>query len=291
MMIKTKTKKSGKYSELPLRVASGLVLAGFALGCTWIGGKTFTLCAMVIAGLIFYEFCNMARHNLPKRVAVMAFVFLVMVFAISYLGRPISGAQLLAASAVVLMAWEWVIRKSIWGGLLLLYAGFPFLALSGLRQGENGLFVILFIFFCVWGADSLAYFAGKTFGGPKLAPSISPNKTWSGFLGGLTGSVLISSIPLIYFGYQFALGAIIFALVLSVISQLGDLFESWIKRHFDLKDSGSLIPGHGGILDRIDGLIFAATGAWFVSIFILFTHPVKRPLADGLAELFFSLSR
>jgi phosphatidate cytidylyltransferase len=135
----------------------------------------------------------------------------------------------------------------------------PLIAMLTLRAnpqfGFEGLF---FLFAIVWLTDIGAYIAGRTVGGPRLAPAISPGKTWAGALGGLLLAVAGG-----YWGAGFManpppLGAIALAICLSLATQCGDLFESWVKRRFGKKDSGTIVPGHGGILDRIDGLLFAA---------------------------------
>jgi len=258
--------KSSKYAELPVRIASAAVLGLFALYCTWSGGLTFLLLIIAACGLIFYEFSTMVKKALPRRVALFAAGFIGILFASYLVDRPLNGLVIMGIGALVLAAWEWIIGKSVWGATALIYAGLPFAALVGMRDGDAGFFVIVFVLACVWGADTLAYFSGKTFGGPKLAPSISPNKTWSGFFGGLLGALLLSAVVTYLAGYGPGGWMISLAVLLALASQVGDLFESWVKRHFGLKDSGKIIPGHGGMLDRIDGLIFAIIGAWLISL-------------------------
>ncbi len=124
-------------------------------------------------------------------------------------------------------------------------------------RAEHGAFMIFWLFAVVWGTDIGAYFTGRRLGGPKLAAKISPNKTWSGFFGGIVLAVLASAAVAVLAGYALP-PSLAGAVVVSIVSQLGDLYESGIKRKLDVKDSGSIIPGHGGILDRIDGLLFAA---------------------------------
>ncbi len=161
---------AGKYAELPLRIASAAVLAAFALLCTWIGGKTFTLLAIALALLIFFEFRAMVRSHLPSRFAFAAFGFLLLVFGFYLVNQQISGLIILGVGTGVLLLWEWIVQRRIWGAVLLVYAAVPFAALVDMREGDSGFFIILFVFACVWGADTFAYFSGKTFGGPKLAP-------------------------------------------------------------------------------------------------------------------------
>jgi phosphatidate cytidylyltransferase len=124
-------------------------------------------------------------------------------------------------------------------------------------DADLGFVAILFLFAVVWSTDIVAYFAGRALGGPKLAPTISPKKTWSGAVAGTVAAVTIG-VALIRYGQTSAIVPLaLVALALSIVSQLGDLFESKIKRQFDAKDASALIPGHGGVMDRLDGFIFA----------------------------------
>jgi len=123
---------------------------------------------------------------------------------------------------------------------------------------DDGLGLLIYLLFAVWATDIGAYAAGRTIGGPKLAPRISPKKTWAGLIGGMIAAAAFGSGVALAFGAARPGFAALLAAGLAVVSQAGDLFESGVKRHFDVKDSGHLIPGHGGLLDRVDGLIVAA---------------------------------
>jgi phosphatidate cytidylyltransferase len=129
-----------------------------------------------------------------------------------------------------------------------------------------GLVAIIFLFAVVWTTDIAAYFAGRAFGGPKLAPRLSPKKTWSGALGGAIWAVMAAGIVAIMGGLPRLVVAALVGLVLSVASQAGDLFESGLKRHYGAKDASQLIPGHGGLMDRLDGFIVAALLAAIVGL-------------------------
>jgi phosphatidate cytidylyltransferase len=129
------------------------------------------------------------------------------------------------------------------------------------RDPDFGLAAILFLFALVWVTDIAGYFTGRAFGGPKLAPKISPNKTWAGAIGGLVGAMIAGVAVAKFFGLQDLVTIAIVASALSAVAQGGDLFESAIKRRFGAKDAGRLIPGHGGVMDRIDGFVAAATVA------------------------------
>jgi phosphatidate cytidylyltransferase len=132
-------------------------------------------------------------------------------------------------------------------------------ALTWLRSDPGvGMLLILFLLLTVWANDIGAFVVGRGLGGPRLAPSISPAKTWAGFWGGITAAGLVGGLVALVAGAQAPLAAVVLGAVLAVVGQGGDLFESAIKRRYKVKDSGQLIPGHGGLLDRIDGLVAAA---------------------------------
>jgi phosphatidate cytidylyltransferase len=155
--------------------------------------------------------------------------------------------------------------KSGWSYLGIFYVAFPGMALVVLRQDAvYGFGAILWVFLIVWAADILAYFSGRIVGGPRLAPRISPKKTWAGLAGAIIGSAFASFLV----GHFMGLGRVwplaVLAGALAIVEQAGDLFESLLKRHHGVKDSGRLIPGHGGVIDRVDGLIFVAVVAALV---------------------------
>ncbi len=168
---------------------------------------------------------------------------------------------------------------STWRYFGIFYVGFPALALILLRGDSHyGFAAILWVFLVVWSADTLAYFAGRIIGGPRLAPVISPKKTWAGLGGAVAGSALVSFI----FAWVTQLDGIwtlaILAGCLAVVEQAGDLFESSLKRFHGVKDSGRLIPGHGGVIDRVDGLIAVAVAAALIGVF----HEQGANAARGL---------
>jgi phosphatidate cytidylyltransferase len=261
--------------ELPKRVATGLVLVGVAVTALWLGGLLWAVLATATVLIMFTEWAAMQR--LPS------------------LGRRL-GLALLAGAAVLTHFGDWSTALLLLGGGAglgglflarlrgrgrldrgfvtgLLYCGLPVVALIWLRAAPWGLYATLFVMTVVWGADIAAYFTGRTVGGPKLAPAISPNKTWSGAIGGLAGSLVAAGVvALLWPGHANGAGLMrlmLLALPLAVLSILGDLYESWLKRRAGVKDSGTLLPGHGGVMDRLDGLVpaavagagaFAATG-------------------------------
>ena len=197
-------------------------------------------------------------NNLTLRIA-SAVVMAPLALLAAYLGGwPFA---LFWAAAAVAVLWEWtaLVKGPLWIVAGIGYAGIMLAAPVILRaDAELGLLAILLLFAIVWTTDILGYFAGRAFGGPKLWPAISPKKTWSGAIAGTLGATIIAVAVAHLFG-AFNGGTIaVVALLLSVVAQLGDLLESWIKRKFGAKDASHLIPGHGGVMDRLDGFWAAA---------------------------------
>ncbi|MFN7177641.1 MAG: phosphatidate cytidylyltransferase, partial [Thermaurantiacus sp.] len=145
-------------------------------------------------------------------------------------------------------------RLSLVAGLL--YAGLAGIALIWMRGLELGFQLILWTMALVWATDILAYFAGRAIGGPKLAPRISPKKTWAGLGGGVLAAAAASALIGLAFGWSAPIALLLLAgALLAIVAQGGDLFESWLKRRQGVKDSGRILPGHGGVMDRVDGLV------------------------------------
>jgi phosphatidate cytidylyltransferase len=241
-MSKGKPQADSSGKNLRLRIASALVLGTVALAVTFLGGFAFRLFAAGAAAIVFHEWT--AMHRPPVRAhAIFSRLALAVVLAPMLAGiePPLSLAVAGAAILAVLLS-----------GLLTAH----------LRGSDlPGLLAILFLYAVVWVTDIFAYFVGRALGGPKLAPSISPGKTWSGAVGGLLGGAAAGTALALAAGVRLPLTAVlVLALLLSAVSQAGDLFESAVKRRQGVKDSGTLIPGHGGVMDRIDGLVAAALG-------------------------------
>jgi phosphatidate cytidylyltransferase len=265
-------------SNLQLRVVSAVVLAIITLGLTWLGGLPFRLLCAVMSVVIFYEWTRMSR---PADATGLG--FLPEALLVAFVGALIAG---LAASWLLLLVVILIVATAIaasvrgtgqWDASGLAYATVSGLSLALLRDGDrSGLVAILFLFAVVWATDIFAYFVGRAAGGPKLAPSISPGKTRSGALGGAVGGVVAGLILAAAAGAgNLALLGLV-ALVLSIVAQAGDLFESWVKRRHGRKDSGALIPGHGGVMDRVDGLVAAAFALYVIGwISATADHPAQ----------------
>lgn len=258
---------SGGMSNLQVRVVSAVVLAAAVLVLAWLGGMPFRLLAVLIAGAVFYEWSRMARSATALKPLDFLPEALMLVFLVALAaGEP--PARLLALLTVLVLVAAVVSAmrgKGRWDAPGIAYAGLSGFTLAMLRDDDrSGLVAMLFLFAVVWATDIFAYFVGRAIGGPKLAPSISPGKTQSGALGGLAGGVAAGVLlaAAAGAGNLAALGLV--ALFLSIVSQAGDLFESWIKRRHGCKDSGAVIPGHGGVMDRVDGLVAAALALYVI---------------------------
>lgn len=271
-------------AELPRRILSAFVLIIVSLLATTLGGSYFLALCIVGAVLIYYEFGTIARSVMDTPLTPVGLGAMIFFFLLWLLSSPVIAAAFAVCIALLLSVAQYVWKRRVWAGLGFVYAILPFIALVSLRgAGSDGLHTILLVFGCVWGADTFAYFSGRTLGGPKLAPAISPNKTWSGFMGGLAGSILVTAVICMFLDYGFGVKSAVLAALIGTISSIGDLFESWIKRRFGTKDSGWIIPGHGGLLDRIDGLIFAAVATWILGW--LFGGTLLEPGSTGTAFL------
>lgn len=255
-------------SDLSTRFIAGIVMAAVALTAVWYGGWALRGLVALAAVVMMIEWC--AMHRVPRLWAWIGGVLLVLLLlgGIEYLypdalptldevselaidpddfaaafyafGAVVAAAVLLAAAARrVTVGWGFA------------YVAIPAFALLVLSWAYNGL--VFWVMGVTWATDIFAYFAGRSIGGPKLAPRVSPNKTWAGLIGGTIGAGLVGwGVALLFdLGMPFVwIGA-----PMAIVAQGGDLYESWVKRRAGVKDSGSILPGHGGVLDRLDGLL------------------------------------
>lgn len=237
-----------RWSDFYTRAISALVLAPVAIFCVWYGGIAWNLLLLVAMAGLGWEWGKLAGLKHPWQLGAA----LALVWAAEVWGGPIAG--LLAVPVL------WLAARLVFGrfsGLGVPYAGLGGIALIWLRQLPAGLEDTVFLVIVVWGTDIGAYLAGRLLGGPKLAPRISPGKTWAGSIGGLliaaaAGAALAAAL------HGAALPAFAAGALLSFCAQAGDLLESAIKRKLGVKDSGRTIPGHGGLFDRLDGFLAAA---------------------------------
>lgn len=274
--------------ELKQRILSGIVLGLAVLVLTYFGGLPFRLFAALLAILIYVEWTAIIRAravSMPAYIVGWAIVVFVALLTVLGAGREAVVAIILGCGLVAMVSW--LTGSAAWFVLGIVYAGFSGLALAEIR-GETaiGLVAMAFVFAVVWATDIMAYFCGRALGGPKLAPKISPGKTWSGAIfGTLAGMAAGTAVALVSID-RGGLWVPLLSAVLAVTSQIGDLFESWLKRRYAVKDSGRLIPGHGGVMDRVDGLVFAAFAAFLIGLAIAGGLPGSATAPPIAASLF-----
>jgi phosphatidate cytidylyltransferase len=252
--------------ELRLRIISGVILGVLVLAVTWAGGIWFRILAVTIMVLMHYEFSTMSgateKSPLANAIGWLA-VLATGLFVLSSLPAMAFAAIVIGAAGAGFSGMRG--GAGAWAAVAVIYAGFSGLALAEIRgEGLFGLVAMMFVIAIVWSTDTLAYFCGRALGGPKLAPKISPGKTWSGAVFGAAAGVAAGIAVALVIRQGGGWFIPLVALALAVASELGDLFESWIKRRFNAKDSSRLIPGHGGVMDRVDGLVFAAFTAFVI---------------------------
>lgn len=253
--------------EIVLRVASAIVLAALAIGATIARPWTFLVLVMIGGAIVAWEWGRLTRGRGSDGTAMVATVSVAAIAVFVFLGRPDYALFLLAATAAAIGYTAYASGLATWSIAGLIYAALPAAALVWLRDDTAlGLTAILFLFAVAWTTDTASYIAGRLIGGAKLAPSISPRKTWSGFIVGSLTPALVGVAFAAALKSSSAIWLALVSVALALACQMGDLVESWVKRRFGAKDMSQLIPGHGGLLDRIDGLLFAAVLAALIAL-------------------------
>lgn len=256
-----------KMSSLMLRILSSLVMVPLVLGAIYMGDPFLNLLMLVVGSMWCWEWTTMIENKNPALYAVIYAV--AMIYSLLL---PLSLLWLIIVVAcAAFMAYK--VRKEKHPLLLLLGVLYISVGMGALMwiYDAVGAVMTLWLIFAVWSVDVGGYVFGSMIGGPKLAPKISPKKTWAGLIGG----VLLAATVCGGFVYLMGVNTNIFILFtavaasLAVIAQIGDLCESAIKRYLGIKDSSNLIPGHGGIFDRIDGLVFAAPFFYLFCVFMV----------------------
>jgi len=253
-----------------VRALFGSLLAASALIAIFAGGEVFAALVAVLAFAAAREWHRLVsgpHYALPALATCVA-------MGVAVLWAVLSPASLWPVWCLVTgsVTAAGLARMTgvppLWNGVGALYVGVPALSLTDLRvNAAHGIAAVLLVFFTVWIADTGALAAGRFIGGPRLVPRLSPNKTWAGLLAGTLLPVAII-VPLIGLWGGWVWEAVLVVLALALAGHAGDLFESWVKRQMGRKDSGGLIPGHGGVLDRLDSTLFAAPlGALLVFAF------------------------
>jgi phosphatidate cytidylyltransferase len=255
----------GARRELVLRIVSAAILAPLAVGIAWLGGWAFfTFWTLAAAGILWEWRRMVADRGAAGGLGECALVAAAIAAMVGFGGVA---ALILLYGAVVECLAARAGQRRLWiaGGIV--YAGaLPVASILLRADARYGFVAIVFLFAVTWATDVLAYFVGRLVGGPKLWRRVSPNKTWSGAIGGAAGGIAaaLTVIHLAHIANSLAVAGL--ALLLSIASQAGDLFESALKRRFGVKDASHIIPGHGGIMDRLDGFLAAAVLAAIIGI-------------------------
>jgi phosphatidate cytidylyltransferase len=246
-------------SNLVMRVIAALVLAPLAIAIAYAGGWLWAFLVTLVSIGLFVEWLMVVGAGRVVLTALGTIVLAIMGFCVAF-GALKTAVVIGSVGGVVIMVAAK--DKLVWAGTGFGYAAAALLASILVRQDpKNGFVALMFVLLVVWATDIGGYFAGRSIGGPKLWPRVSPKKTWAGALGGFVASLAVSG-GFAAAGVGRAVPLLAVSALLSVVSQCGDLFESAVKRRFGVKDSSHLIPGHGGLMDRLDGFIAAILVAW-----------------------------
>ncbi len=264
--------------ELALRIVSAIILAAVSISLTYAGLWPFVLLICTCILVLAWEWGGIAgERTLGLDMSVHAGI-LILAAILAGAGQLLAGLAILATGSLAVLV---MLRRPVLA-LGILYIGLPAIALVAIRSDtESGLLAIVFIFLVVWCADTMAFVFGKSIGGAKVAPSVSPGKTWSGAVGGALCPALLGFFYAKWLGGTEPYTLALVAGGLAIVSQIGDFAESAIKRRAGIKDSSGIIPGHGGLLDRLDALIFAAVAAGILAL-------IRGPAYPGRALLVWS---
>ena len=249
------------------RTASALVLAPLAIGAALAGGWIFAAACTVTAALVLWEWSILVSRATDWRILAPGVSALCAAAVLAQTNSPGLAIATVALGAVGAAVATGVApqgerrsaRSAFWAAAGVFYAGIVLISPIVLRSDpQMGFAALAFLFATVWATDIFAYLTGRSLGGPLLAPRLSPKKTWTGAVGGLAGGVVAGSLVAYASAGTSPVAAGVLALILSIAAQGGDLLESSVKRRFGAKDTSALIPGHGGVMDRVDGFLVAA---------------------------------
>ncbi|MEM9206894.1 MAG: phosphatidate cytidylyltransferase [Pseudomonadota bacterium] len=266
----TEPQRVSRAADLKTRFLTALAIGPAFLVVMYVGGALLAAVLAAAFARLYYEWDRMTRSSsLDREYRCFAGVGILGII-VAWQTIAVYGAIILLLAAGVILA---IRGGAFWNAAGFFYIGAAGIAVMTIDGRAGGAFLLLWLSTTVFATDIGAYAVGRYFGGPKMAPSISPKKTWSGFVGGLLGAVVWSFGILIVFKYSVTPGWVLSAIIVSAIGQMGDLLESGLKRQFDVKDTGQLLPGHGGLLDRVDSLLAAVI---IVAILASFT-PLFAP--------------
>lgn len=262
---------SAAMTSLQKRLLSAAFLIPVALVALWFGGRAWAALIFVFALAMIWEWCAICAVRRPSQVAwptgrltlscavmlvATVVALLPSLMTIDFYWPPVLLTLVVGTILATVFAWPGRQLAALWFALGLIYVVLASVAALTIRsQAGDGFATEIWIVALVIAADTGAYIAGRSIGGPKLAPRISPSKTWAGLAGAVVSAGVVGWIVSMIVGAHSPLWLILLSGALGIVEQIGDLFESFLKRHFGVKDSGRIIPGHGGVLDRVDGLM------------------------------------
>ncbi|MDG1997427.1 MAG: phosphatidate cytidylyltransferase [Emcibacteraceae bacterium] len=262
-----------KKSGLLLRVISALIMLPAAVWIILSGGMLLFILINLLMIIILYEWNGICEAKPVTGVFVVQTICAVLILIQQYFASPYI-IHMIIGSVIAISAASYLFKSKLsWAVLGFFYALIPSISVLLIIENADAL-VVLWMMILIWSMDTGAYFAGKNIGGPKMASKISPNKTWSGLIGGTILAMVLGYVFVIYSGVTnipFSHDALILLILsgfLAILSQIGDLAESAVKRKFSVKNSGAIIPGHGGIMDRVDGLLFVAPTIALISYLV-----------------------
>ncbi len=269
---------SGLGADFPVRLLSGIVMAVVAAGVILSGPVPFYCLVVAVAVALSWEWSRLVRGSGIDAAAGVHIAAAGIAAILAALGWPGLGVMLVVIGAILVLLLS-IGGPSIFSALGVFYAGLPSIALIWLRSDLSlGLLAIGFLVVVVVATDVSAFVAGRLIGGKKLWPAVSPNKTWSGLGGAIVGSAVFGGLYALVLPQASMLRLAMIAGLLAVVAQAGDLFESSLKRHFHVKDTSNIIPGHGGVMDRVDGLVAAALAVGLAALLVNIYSPARALL-------------
>ncbi|MEQ1669256.1 MAG: phosphatidate cytidylyltransferase [Hyphomicrobium sp.] len=265
--------------ELQLRIGSGVAVATVALAVLYWGPGPFAFLLGAIAAAMSWEWGRIVRGTENDVITGFHIGTAVLAAGLSAFGMAGLAVAAVAVGAITASALATGSGRAGLTGAGVAYTGLPVIALEWLRSDDSlGFLAVLFVLIAVVATDTAAYFTGRGIGGPKLWPVVSPNKTWSGLAGGVTAAALAGALFPLISGSGSSLWLAFLGLLLGAVAQAGDLAESALKRHFGRKDASDLIPGHGGFMDRMDGVVTASVAAALIALAVEAYAPARALL-------------
>ena len=267
--------------NLQQRITSGIVMVLVALALVYAGVVPFAFLVLAIGLAMSWEWGHVVRSTSADLGFTVHAVAIAVAIALAAAGQPVLAVSALFAGAAAVMPFTLGDRSAM-SAAGVFYVGLASVAMVWLRHDVSyGFAAIVFIFLIVWTTDTMAFAFGRSIGGAKLWPAVSPNKTWAGFLGGIASSAIVSALyaGIVPGASSWRLGLI--GLVLGIVAQGGDLAESALKRRFGVKDASAIIPGHGGVMDRMDGIVTVALAVAMMALFWNANAPAAALLIGG----------